>query len=495
MLFSRFHSILLLAAVIANVDTDRTVTNTFSEKKKVDNKESCKLDDSTESKWWNGPPSCVTTGVTSSVHKVSSQMLPSGLFDRYAVTGQPLHILDASALSENFHIAGWTCEKFATEFPEATMYTEYSIVSKLGELVESTLSFIFGGSNIDDFPSESYPVLNWIIRSVNEISMGDHSWTYSTVEQAPPVKMKAQQGTSDSPRFGPYYWDPVKSEGRKQPESVASKLRRLVSPLNFMRQSSRNIQDVHNTMEFWFAPVNGSGALGHMDPHCDTTLSIQLSGEKRWRLGFPPLRIPVSPDDRESEDWTGDGQYVEFAQPGSASWVPAFEVTVHAGEALLFPMGMIHETLNTAPSSCSASITVQFGDPLPARFYRHFLPQLTRTGSLIRCWDYIESIATLSTVPAQLLKGPHLQRACEDTSSDVFRAIDRDSNNGICTAEVVAYIEQRRASFELSQDVLAEAVINYHDDDENAIVTEEEFSRGYCEWVANEIAIKNAFYE
>eukprot|EP00041_Stephanoeca_diplocostata_P025900 m.689505 g.689505 ORF g.689505 m.689505 type:complete len:205 (+) comp22847_c0_seq15:115-729(+) len=181
MLFSRFHSILLLAAVIANVDTDRTVTNTFSEKKKVDNKESCKLDDSTESKWWNGPPSCVTTGVTSSVHKVSSQMLPSGLFDRYAVTGQPLHILDASALSENFHIAGWTCEKFATEFPEATMYTEYSIVSKLGELVESTLSFIFGGSNIDDFPSESYPVLNWIIRSVNEISMGDHSWTYSTV--------------------------------------------------------------------------------------------------------------------------------------------------------------------------------------------------------------------------------------------------------------------------------------------------------------------------
>lgn len=231
-----------------------------------------------------------------------------------------------------------------------------------------------------------------------------------------------------------------------------------------------------------------------MDPHCDTTLSIQLSGEKRWRLGFPPLRIPASVDDRESEDWTGDGQYVEFAQPGSASWAPAFEVTVRAGEALLFPVGMIHETVNTAPS-CSASITIQFSDPIPARFYRNFLPQLTRAGPLIRCWDYIEAIATLGTAQVRPLTVPYVQQACFETAGETFRTVDVDGSGDITTTEVLAYIGQRSALFELAHGLLAEAVINYHDDDENTRVSKAEFANGYCEWIANEIAISDAYTE
>lgn len=71
-----------------------------------------------------------------------------------------------------------------------------------------------------------YPWLNWIIRSVNEISMGDHGWTHATVgmvwlrenfdmkirnlcactsyikqvNHAPVVKSRAQKGVTDSPR-------------------------------------------------------------------------------------------------------------------------------------------------------------------------------------------------------------------------------------------------------------------------------------------------------
>ena len=33
---------------------------------------------------------------------------------------------------------------------------------------------------------------------------------------------------------------------------------------------------------------SGAGAKAHMDEHCTTTLSVQLDGEKRWRLGWMP---------------------------------------------------------------------------------------------------------------------------------------------------------------------------------------------------------------
>ena len=36
-------------------------------------------------------------------------------------------------------------------------------------------------------------------------------------------------------------------------------------------------------MEIWFGPGHSAGALAHNDGYCESVMSIQLRGEKKWR--------------------------------------------------------------------------------------------------------------------------------------------------------------------------------------------------------------------
>ena len=66
-------------------------------------------------------------------------------------------------------------------------------------------------------------------------------------------------------------------------------------------------------------------------------------------------------------------------------WKPMFEFTARAGEAVLFPPGWIHETLNSG-EGCTVALTTQFELPMPARYYRSYYPRLRRIGDLNSCW-------------------------------------------------------------------------------------------------------------
>lgn len=45
-----------------------------------------------------------------------------------------------------------------------------------------------------------------------------------------------------------------------------------------------NIEMIHRTPEFWFVEAGGGGAKAHVDAHAESTWSLQLCGQKRWRI-------------------------------------------------------------------------------------------------------------------------------------------------------------------------------------------------------------------
>lgn len=127
----------------------------------------------------------------------------------------------------------------------------------------------------------------------------------------------------------------------------------------------------------------------HADPHCESTVSITISGHKRWRVGPPP------PVPRFSERIPLYDGGVDVQQ-----WQPAFEGNVGPGEAILFPPGYLHQTTNVG-SDCSASVTYQWQHPVPAQYLRNSLPTLALTEEIMACWPLWEAYSTLLP-PARL---------------------------------------------------------------------------------------------
>ena len=73
-------------------------------------------------------------------------------------------------------------------------------------------------------------------------------------------------------------------------------------------------------------------------------MAVTLSGVKRWRLGEIPRQTP-----RTHGQFYADGSVYNpdfLKRLGVSKWSPTYEVEVKAGEALFFPPGFIHETLN-----------------------------------------------------------------------------------------------------------------------------------------------------
>merc|ERR1712176_678423 len=71
-----------------------------------------------------------------------------------------------------------------------------------------------------------------------------------------------------------------------------------------------------------------------------------------------------------------------------------YEFVAREGEAVLFPPGWIHETLNTA-EGCTAALTTQFSVPLPIRYWRSFYQRARRIGDLHPCWGDMIKWASL----------------------------------------------------------------------------------------------------
>jgi len=337
-------------------------------------------------------------------------------FDEAARSGQVLLIENAS---EGTAMAGWSCGRLAQEFPEARMRREYDWVK-----------------NPDD-------------RNVQQL--GSTSWI-SKAEAGEDQRERLQQD-QQAPPFAPFYWGVREHRnGDIGSRKVVERIRKLIKESVPAFMDRNNAESLFDNAEFWLG-AKGTGARAHMDSHCISTLSVVLSGERRWRIGPVPRMPRGAGRSKDEEVVFDDGVAYKLG------WKPMFEFTVREGEAVLFPPGWIHETLNVA-DGCTVALTTQFDIPMPVRYYRSFYQRLRRMGDLHPCWRTMMSWASL---------GEHGKRLPKDQAAARLRAEELYR-----TRNATLSPEQR----------------DFYDLNVDGIVSEAEFVSVFTDWVATEHAVK-----
>eukprot|EP00928_Gymnodinium_smaydae_P076399 TRINITY_DN59425_c0_g1_i1.p1 TRINITY_DN59425_c0_g1~~TRINITY_DN59425_c0_g1_i1.p1 ORF type:complete len:414 (+),score=32.59 TRINITY_DN59425_c0_g1_i1:133-1374(+) len=223
----------------------------------------------------------------------------------------------------------------------------------------------------------------------------------------------------------------------------------FMHPENLWRPNPEGVSELdsfYSSPEMWISTAS-SGAQAHIDHHTSTTVSLQLSGSKRWRLSQVPARQSVT-----QKSLYGDGAIYHLS---GKRWTPHYDMTLEEGDALFFPPGTIHETTNVG-SSCALSITYQFSVPMPARYYRSNLRSFRRCGDMLESWALMDQWIS---VIRRLLHDQHdnkvdsldrsiLLRDADDVDrfflQDAFTFVDTDGNDQVTTAELNDVDEEMR---------------------------------------------------
>jgi len=174
----------------------------------------------------------------------------------------------------------------------------------------------------------------------------------------------------------------------------------------------------------WFG-LRGSGAFSHADAYNEMTLSLQLRGVKTWRIAMHPA-VHSAFDSFSSTD---GGIYNHKPK----RWLPEYEFQVHPGQCFIFPPGYFHETLikeeDNPDDSCTFATTFQFNAPLPARYWRLYLPRWMNShlgwaekGDVL--WG---SIATLGFAKEATLE----EDVIRERVSDIFKVLDNNKDGTI----------------------------------------------------------------
>mmetsp|Transcript_30447 Transcript_30447/g.78674 ORF Transcript_30447/g.78674 Transcript_30447/m.78674 type:complete len:451 (-) Transcript_30447:111-1463(-) len=266
-------------------------------------------------------------------------------FRRAALLGKVFVVSDAMRSAE---FAGWSCEKMATEFPEAKMRREY------------------------DWEKNG--------KDHNLQKLGDQKWI-TTTEQGEEAADRLKQDQS-TPPFAPFYWGvrEFKGDNSLGPKETIMKFKdNLVKSVPYFLDP-KNAQSMFANTEMWMG-AQKTGARAHMDSHCISTLGYVLKGKRRWRIG-PIPRVPPGAGKVTKNVVFDDG--VAYA----LKWKPFYEFEVEEGEALFFPPGWIHETYNTDPG-CTNALTTQFAMPKPIHYYRNYYNRMRRVGDLSSCWEEV----------------------------------------------------------------------------------------------------------
>jgi len=314
-----------------------------------------------------------------------------------------------------------------------------------------------------------------------------------------PVRGQRQDFELDpeAPTMGPLYWGikdaaiPAHLQHETGGSPGERALLRRVGDLTrvpyFM--PADNLERMRSSPEFWMGPP-GSGAKAHVDMHCHSTVALQLSGTRRWRVGVPPPSVK-----RSVGEQLNDGRPYDKSNSamGGRAWQPDYVLTLRAGEALVFPPGFIHETKNVG-DSCAVSLTYQFQHPLPAGYWRAFWPRMRRLGDLANCWAEVAALATLGYVFGDATTRPLPQCGCgEGDSGDaaatmvVARRIDVDGDGELSSAEVGQALHGANAASEVG---VADAV-RFHDTDGDGVLRLAEFAAGFGEWCAVERMVRS----
>mmetsp|Transcript_73357 Transcript_73357/g.160642 ORF Transcript_73357/g.160642 Transcript_73357/m.160642 type:complete len:432 (+) Transcript_73357:153-1448(+) len=338
-------------------------------------------------------------------------------FERLALDGRPF-VLEDGGRGQPF--VGWSCSRFKEEFPKAVVKIEYVKGDKPIRSMQ------------DDWENELHPIVD---------------------------------ADPNGPQYAPWYWG-VKGADDKEDRATVYEggaknnpfpaVQKLMRIPDYMRNTSDNRREIFGSPEFWFSAPK-AGAQMHMDSHCESTMVIQLSGKRVWKLGWTP---PVPNNTVYKEGSFADGEIY------GKGYHPPLEAVVSEGEALFFPSGFLHSTMNIG-DTCAASLTFQFRDPIPARYFRHAMSHLRRTGDFSECWKLIGQVAQASV--------PKWNHPPED--GKLGEKVDPDGDG--------------RFLFEEAKTRLHKASHSFYDENEDGVVTDDEVADGWAAWHGSVKAAKH----
>lgn len=168
---------------------------------------------------------------------------------------------------------------------------------------------------------------------------------------------------------------------------------------------------------------SAGGAKAHVDTHPESTWTLQLCGEKRWRVA--PVKPRNAPHVMKLYQ---DGQI--YSRPEHLSWNIFEDVVLYPGDSLFFGPGFIHQTMVEGKTP-AASVTWQFNAPLPTIFMRNFMPRIRFTPDLVELWRQIERLVQSA-------------RRKSGRQEDHATFLDLDEDGDVSQAEVRAVVDMWR---------------------------------------------------
>jgi len=381
--------------------------------------------------------------------------LDDATFQQLIRDGVPFVVDDCTRNFDPAAVSEFECKDFADRWPSGNMRAEYT-------------------------PGQYH------------IYLKDPKW-YSKVY---PQRSHIEHMAGEKKIAGPYIWHVKDEEPLKTKREVQKHWR---TPY-FLEPSLANRIEANESFEFWFS-LAGGGTFTHADAYCETTISMQFKGKKRWRIqAFPEIRHFFNASAFGDESIYGGRQHV--------AWTPETEFTVGPGQCFVFPTGYLHETFvdpDTNDHKCYTASTFQFNHPRQVNLYRAYLSRFSMShyGLSEPCLQKISSYATLLLEATRFRQPP--EKMAQEAES-LMKKLDANGDGAFDAAELyTAYAESkkkailRKGDFEYNwmnlltpaqreefvKEALAvwvEDAVQYHDLNRDKKVTLEELSYNFLHW-------------
>lgn len=374
----------------------------------------------------------------------------------HARRGYPIVVAD---WAENMTYTGWSCKDFAEAFPFGYMKAEY---------IDSLPGF--------NKKQHDTKVIDGELRfKLGSFKPDGKTWWYNFSRPA----SKRYKDDPLKPKQGPYVWhvkDELSPKEKKQVQQRFEVPGFLQDPLNKAK--------MNRSFEVWFSPGAYSGAGAHNDGYCESVVSLQLRGDKRWRkMMLPKMSFLDSFDEF-------DGGVYE-----AKKWDPDLGFLNSAKGAVIWPPGYLHETSTLPPldGQCGSALTLQYAFPQPVQFLRAFLPRLSMSAEVGHCvamtWSGYATMHVRGVVPT-----PKEARMKEQLEK-IQTLVDTNQDEEITVDEVKTWFEKSESSAlrslpdpEFLQhkylviSYMAEDTVAYHDMNDDMKVSKQELWDSLVQW-------------